>query len=59
MNTIARWYNINVFYESSSVKDILFTGNIKRYGDLEQVVSMLKLINIKIKDRNVFVRSNE
>ena len=62
MNTIARWYNINVFYESSSVKDILFTGNIKRYGDLEQVVSMLKLINkidIKIKDRNVCVRSNE
>ena len=62
MNTIARWYNINVFYESSSVKDILFTGNIKRYSDLEQVVSMLKLINkidIKIKDRNVFVRSNE
>ena len=62
MNTIARWYNINVFYESSSVKDILFTGNIKRYRDLEQVVSMFKLINkidIKIKDRNVFVRSNE
>ena len=62
MNTIARWYNINVFYESSSVKDILFTGNIKRYSDLEQVVNMLKLINkidIEIKDRNVFVRSNE
>ena len=62
MNTIARWYNINVFYESSSVKDILFTGNIKRYSDLEQVVNMLKLINkidIEIKDRNVFVRNNE
>lgn len=62
MNHDCPWYNINVFYESSSVKDILFTGNIKRYGDLEQVVSMLKLINkidIKIKDRNVFVRSNE
>ena len=62
MNTIAQWYNIEVFYESSSVKDILFTGNIKRYSDLDQVVNMLKLINkidIDIKDRNVFVRSNE
>lgn len=62
MNTIARWYNINVFYESSSVKNILFTGNIKRYSDLDQVVSMLELINkinIEIKDRNVFVRNNE
>lgn len=44
------------------MKDILFTGNIKRYSDLDQVVNMLKLINkidIDIKDRNVFVRSNE
>ena len=44
------------------MKDILFTGNIKRYSDLEQVVNMLKLINkidIEIKDRNVFVRNNE
>lgn len=61
MNTVARWYNINVFYENQSVKDILFTGNIKRYGDLDQVIEMLRLINkieIEINGKSVFVRSN-
>ena len=61
MNTVARWYNINVFYENQSVKDILFTGNIKRYGDLDQVIEMLRLINkieMEINGKSVFVRSN-
>ena len=61
MNTIARWYDINVFYENQSVKDILFTGNIKRYSDLDQVIEMLRLINkieIEINEKSVFVRSN-
>lgn len=61
MNTVSRWYNINVFYENQSVKDILFTGNIKRYGDLDQVIEMLRLINkieIEINGKSVFVRSN-
>jgi len=61
MNTVARWYNINVFYENQFVKDILFTGNIKRYDDLDQVIEMLRLINkieIEINGNSVFVRSN-
>ena len=59
MNTISRWYNINVSYEDQAVKDILFTGNIKRYGDLEQVIEMLKLINkidIEVKGNDVFIK---
>ena len=61
MNTIARWYNIEVFYEFFRERYFVH-GNIKRYSDLDQVVNMLKLINkidIDIKDRNVFVRMNE
>lgn len=45
MNTIARWYNIRVFYENPSLKEILFTGNMKRYEDLGQVIDLLKMIN--------------
>jgi len=59
MNTISRWYNINVFYENQSMKDILFTGNIRRYEDLDQVVEMLRLINkidIEINGNSVFVK---
>ena len=46
-------------YEDQAVKDILFTGNIKRYGDLEQVIEMLKLINkidIEVKGNDVFIK---
>ena len=62
MNTISRWYDIRVFYANQSAKDILFTGNIKRYSDLDQIVDMLKLMNkidIEINGNNVFVKSNE
>lgn len=61
MNTISRWYNINVFYENQSMKDILFTGNIKRYEDLDQVIEMLRLINkidIEVNGNNVFVKNS-
>jgi len=62
MNTISRWYNINVFYENQSMKDILFTGNIKRYEDLDQVIEMLRLINkidIEVNGNNVFVKNSQ
>lgn len=62
MNTISRWYDIHVFYESQAMKDILFTGNIKRYGDLDQVIEMMRLINkieIEINGNNVFIKSNQ
>lgn len=62
MNTISRWYNIYISYESQVVKDILFTGNIKRYEDLDQVIDMLKLMNkidIEVKGNQVFIKSRE
>lgn len=61
MNTLSRWYNINVHYEDVSMKDILFTGNIKRYGDWDQVIEMLKLVNkidIEIIGSDIFIKGN-
>ena len=61
MNTISRWYNIQVFYQDQQAKDILFTGNIKRYNDLSQIVNMLTLTNkidIEIKGTHIFIKSN-
>lgn len=62
MNTIARWYSINIFYENQSVKDILFTGNMKRYEDLGQILDMLKLINrigIEVNGNNVIIKDHK
>jgi len=41
MKTISRWYNINFEFKDEVKKDIRFTGEVKRYQNLE---SMLKLI---------------
>lgn len=41
MKTISRWYNINFEFENDVKKNIRFTGEVKRYQNLE---SMLKLI---------------
>ncbi|WP_176555064.1 FecR family protein [Butyricimonas sp. Marseille-P3923] len=34
MNTLERWYNISVLFEDKSLKSLLFTGNLKRYDDI-------------------------
>ena len=32
----------NVFYMDSSVKDLRFSGNLNRYGDINQILDILK-----------------
>lgn len=30
MNTLSRWYDIQVFYENPAVRKVTFSGNLKR-----------------------------
>ncbi len=59
MNVLARWYNIEVFFLNDSQKDILFSGDIKRYEDFDKILEMLELAGdtkFQIKGRAVIVR---
>lgn len=42
LDDIARWYNVTVFYEQSRAKDIVFSGIMERYVDIEETLSMLE-----------------
>ena len=42
LDDVSRWYNVTVFYEQSSVKDILFSGIMERYADISQTLEMLE-----------------
>ncbi|MCR9013306.1 FecR family protein [Gabonibacter chumensis] len=42
MNTLARWYNIEIHYASEELKGIRFSGRIKRYGDIREFLEILK-----------------
>ena len=58
MTTLARWYNINVFYSNPAVKDFHFTGDLERYSDFKQTLQMLEKatsIHFIINENNVTV----
>ena len=38
MSTLSRWYNLEIFYQSPAKKMIIFTGQLKRYDDVTQLL---------------------
>ena len=41
MTTLNRWYGTSVFYQNPRVKDIRFTGNLKRYESIKTFLEVL------------------
>lgn len=37
MQTLSRWYGIHAFFQNSGLKEIEFTGRLKRYEDVSQL----------------------
>lgn len=59
LNTLARWYDVDVFYEDVSQKDVEFTGNIKRFERFEEIIDLLRMTgntDFEVKGKNIFVR---
>ena len=54
LNTLSRWYDFQVFYQNARCKDILFSGEIKRF---EHFGSILDLIQ-KTSDVRFDIRGN-
>lgn len=42
MHTISRWYNIDVVFEDDSKRQLKFTGEIKRYENLEKMLQLIE-----------------
>ena len=58
MNTLSRWYNINVFYSNQAVKLYHFTGDLERYGDFRKTLNMIEkstVIRFVINGNNIMV----
>lgn len=43
MNNVERWYNISVFYKNPSLRNIEFTGNLKRYENINEFLELLEV----------------
>lgn len=43
MRNVARWYDVEVVFRRENLKDIVFTGDVKKYEDLNEVLEMIEL----------------
>lgn len=42
MTLIAKWYDVDVFYQNTGVKDIIFSGRLKRYENAETLLDVFE-----------------
>ena len=59
MKVVARWYDVNVFWENVSQKEVTFTGKMKRYDDFSKVMEMLEMTGnteFVVRENNIFIR---
>lgn len=58
MNTLSRWYDIQVFFENDSVRNTTFTGNLKRYDSFNKIIELLEMTGIahfRIYENTIFI----
>ena len=41
LNTLSLWYDIDVFFQSESAKQLVFTGYMKRYNDISEILNAI------------------
>lgn len=46
MIKLAKWYNIEVLYAHPGLKEICFTGNINRYGDIRVLLNKIEKLDV-------------
>ncbi|MCR8666557.1 FecR domain-containing protein [Aestuariibaculum sp. M13] len=50
---VSRWYDVEVFYDSESLKALSFTGDLPRYSDMTSILKIIEAemsVRIKIED---------
>lgn len=48
MSTLSLWYNVDVFFQSEAVKELVFTGYMKRYERIDEILNaMTDVVGVK------------
>ena len=58
LDDMARWYNVNVFYMNPALKEMKFSVEIRRYGDINEIlrrIGQTKRVKFEIKYRTINV----
>ena len=58
MNTLSLWYDVDVFYTNEQLKNLHFTGHVKRYDQIDNILKAIKSavgVTFTIKDRTICI----
>lgn len=58
MNTLSRWYDIQVFFSNQAVRDVIFTGNLKKYDDFSKIIGLLEMTGMahfKVNGNTIYI----
>lgn len=58
LTILARWYDLEIFYQNNIVKDICFTGDMPRMANFQQLLNIIESnerVSFIIKDRTITV----
>ncbi len=58
LNVLGRWYGMDIFYSQQSLKEQVFSGNLRRYKSVGEVLEVLKMtsdVHFIVKDKIIIV----
>lgn len=59
LTILSRWYDVVIFYQRANVKDELFTGDLKKYDNIEEHLKMLEMttnVHFEINENTIIVK---
>jgi transmembrane sensor len=62
MYNFEKWYNIDVVYEDPSIRNLTYTGTVRRYGTMNSFLDVFQLtgdIRYRIQNRKVYLYKRE
>ena len=58
MNTLSLWYDVDIFYQTVSVKELHFSGYMERYKDVSVILEAITLstgVTFSIQGKTIIV----
>ena len=55
---LARWYDVNIVFTEERLKEVSFTGEVKKYDDFTEVLDVIEstqVVRFRIEDRTIIV----
>lgn len=62
LDKLALWYDVELFYQNESVKEVRFTGYLKRYDNIDVILNAIESTvsaDIPYKRKTIIINKNE